>query len=310
MTHSSYHIPVLPHEAIARLAIRPGGTYVDLTFGGGGHTRLLLEQLAGGQLWAFDQDDDARLEAEKIDDPRFHFIQGNFRFFGRLLRAEGIQQVDGILADLGVSSHQLDQKERGFSTRFEGPLDMRMYPGNPRSAADLLHTLSRKGLTHIFRTYADIKNAEKLAAKIIAGRRIRPVRTTQALLEVIADCGPRIQRYQYSAKVFQALRIAVNDERGALEEMLEQLPGMLASHGRVVIISYHSGEDRLVKRFFQYGNVAGKAEKDFYGNLMRPLEPLHRRVGKASQQEVMRNSRARSARIRDAEKKSDKGTQK
>lgn len=302
MSSDYHHTPVLLRESLAHLAIQPEGTYVDLTFGGGGHARHILDQLKGGSLWAFDQDEAARREAEKINDPRFHFIQGNFRFFTPFLRAQGITQVDGILADLGISSHQLDQEKRGFAARLEGPLDMRMYQGAEETAADLLNKSSLAELTHIFRLYSDIRNAYKLAQTLIARRKMGKITTTQELVHAIENCILPKRRYQYLAKVFQALRIAVNDEMGALEEMLQQLPNLLAPNGRVVILSYHSGEDRLVKRFFQYGNIEGKPQKDFYGNLSRPLRPLQRQVGKPTEEEITRNNRARSARLRAAEK--------
>ncbi|MEM9737781.1 MAG: 16S rRNA (cytosine(1402)-N(4))-methyltransferase RsmH [Bacteroidota bacterium] len=293
-----YHIPVMLHDALDGLLLKPGGIYVDLTFGGGGHSISLLKRLKEGALWAFDQDPDALLEAKKIEDPRFHFIRANFRFFAPILRSLGVDRVDGILVDLGTSSHQLNQANRGFAARLDGTLDMRMHATGELTASKVVNSFSQQQLVKIFQDYSDITNSKRLAREIVQARQIQPIHTTAQLREAIHSCLPPYRDYQYLAKVFQALRIAVNDEIQALEAMMADVPNMLNPRGRWVVISYHSGEDRVVKRFIQYGNKTGKPKKDFYGNLIRPLEPVYRKVLKPTQEEIKLNNSARSARMR------------
>ena len=293
-----YHQPVMLAESMEGLNIKPDGVYVDLTFGGGGHAKAILQRLEKGVLFAFDQDPDAKIEAAKITDPRFFFIQGNFRFFAHFLRANQIEQVDGILADLGTSSHQLDSSERGFAARLEGPLDMRMHQEGDLTAAMILNTYTPLQLLHIFKTHGDIKRAKHLVSQIIKWRDQDPFRMISDLKKSVEPCLPKGRDYKYLAKVFQALRIVVNDEMGALYATLDQIPPMLAPEGRLVVIAYHSGEDRPVKHFIKTGNVDGHLTKDFYGNITRPLVPLHSKTLVPTAEELQHNNRARSARMR------------
>ena len=298
-SHYDYHQPVMCQEAMEALKIKPSGIYLDLTFGGGGHACALLEQLGPeGSLWAFDQDPDALKQANQLKDSRFHFIQANFRYCSRFLHFFGITKVDGILVDLGVSSHQIDTPERGFSTRFKGPLDMRMSCQGKRTAATLIKEYERKKLVDLFRRYGDLHNAHKLVACLRDGDRIPT--TTQELMSTITPLLPKQRSYQYAAKVFQALRIEVNDELGALRSLLEQLPLLLKPGGQVVFLTYHAGEDRLVKRFLRSGNFLGQAKKDPFGTLLRPLEPCQSKPLKPTLNEIVKNNRARSARLRSA----------
>ncbi len=285
---------------IEGLAIDPNGIYVDLTFGGGGHSREILKQLDKGHLYGFDQDSDA--EANIPDDDKFTFIQANFRDFRKYLRLYGVQQVDGILADLGISSHQIDEPTRGFSTRFEGDLDMRMSSGMDISAKEVLNTCEESKLHKIFGIYGEIKNAKTLAQAVVSERTMKPFSTTEGFKELLKRFAPRGKEYKYFAQVFQALRIEVNDEMGALEDMLKQTVDALKPEGRLVIMSYHSLEDRLVKNFLAKGKFQGDVEKDFYGNLIRPLEPVTRKALIASPEEIQQNNRARSAKLRIAKK--------
>lgn len=296
-----YHIPVMLQECIEALNIDPDGVYVDLTFGGGGHSTAILEQLsANGKLYAFDQDPDA--SENNINDPRFKLIAANFRHFPKYLKLHGVKSVNGILADLGVSSHQIDEAERGFSTRFEGDLDMRMDQKGEKTAASVINTYEEKALIHVFSAYGEIRNSRTLAAAIIDERNIEPINTTTQLNEIIRPLGRRGRENQYLAQVYQALRIEVNDEMTSLEEMLSATEAMLKPGGRLVIMSYHSLEDRPVKFYINTGNLRGRQEKDFYGNLLRPLTPVNRKPILASEEELMRNNRARSAKLRIAEK--------
>lgn len=285
---------------IEGLAIDPNGIYVDLTFGGGGHSQEILKQLDKGHLYGFDQDSDA--EANVPDDDKFTFIQANFRDFRKYLRLYGVQQVDGILADLGISSHQIDEPTRGFSTRFEGGLDMRMSSGMDISAKEVLNTYEESKLHKIFGIYGEIKNAKTLAQAVVSERTMKPFSTTEGFKELLKRFAPRGKEFKYFAQVFQALRIEVNDEMGALEDMLKQTVDALKPEGRLVIMSYHSLEDRLVKNFLAKGKFQGDVEKDFYGNLIRPLEPVTRKALIASQEEIQQNNRARSAKLRIAKK--------
>ena len=301
MTALPYHIPVMLGPCIEGLAIDPNGIYIDLTFGGGGHSREILKHLDKGHLYGFDQDVDA--EANIPEDARFTFIQANFRDFRKYLRLYGVSQVDGILADLGISSHQIDEPKRGFSTRFEGELDMRMSSGMDISAKDVLNTYEEGKLHKIFGIYGEIKNAKTLAQAVVSQRAAGQFETTAYFKALLQKYAPRGKEFKYFAQVFQALRIEVNDEMGALEDMLKQTVEALKPGGRLVVMSYHSLEDRLVKNFINKGKFQGEVEKDFYGNLLRPLEPIHRKALIADEEEIQRNNRARSAKLRIAEKK-------
>jgi 16S rRNA (cytosine1402-N4)-methyltransferase len=300
MTVYNYHIPVMLEPCIEGLDIDPNGVYVDLTFGGGGHSKEILKRLEKGHLYGFDQDADA--EANVPDDPRFTFIQANFRDFRKYLRLYEVTKVDGILADLGISSHQIDEPTRGFSTRFEGELDMRMSAAMSISAKDVLNTYDEGQLHKIFGIYGEVKNAKTLAQAIVAQRAISPFTTTESFKSLLQRYAPRGKEFKYFAQVFQALRIEVNDEMGALEDMLMQTIEVLKPGGRLVVMSYHSLEDRLVKNFINKGKFQGEVEKDFYGNLIRPLEPVVRKAIVASSGEIQINSRARSAKLRIAKR--------
>ena len=300
MSTPAYHIPVMLDPCIEGLAILPGGVYVDVTFGGGGHAKAILARLEGGQLFGFDQDSDALANAPQ--DPRFNFVQANFRDIKRYLRLHGIKQVDGILADLGISSHQIDAPERGFSTRFQGDLDMRMNQSAELSAKELLATADEGRLHKILGMYGEIKNAKTLAQSIVAERSVKPFTTTEGFTAFLKRFAPRGKEFKYYAQVFQALRIEVNDELGALEELLLSAVELLKPEGRLVVMSYHSLEDRLVKSLMIKGKFQGEVEKDFYGNLIRPLEPVSRGAITASEEELALNPRARSAKLRIAKK--------
>ena len=300
MSTPVYHIPVMLDPCIEGLAILPGGVYVDVTFGGGGHAKAILARLEGGQLFGFDQDSDALANAPQ--DPRFTFVQANFRDIKRYLRLHGIKQVDGILADLGISSHQIDAPERGFSTRFQGDLDMRMNQSAELSAKELLATADEGRLHKILGMYGEIKNAKTLAQSIVAERSVKPFTTTEGFTAFLKRFAPRGKEFKYYAQVFQALRIEVNDEMGALEELLLSAVELLKPEGRLVVMSYHSLEDRLVKSLMIKGKFQGEVEKDFYGNLLRPLEPVSRGAITASEEELALSSRVRSAKLRIAKK--------
>lgn len=300
MSTPAYHIPVMLDPCIEGLVILPNGVYVDVTFGGGGHSKAILARLEGGQLFGFDQDSDALANAPQ--DPRFTFVQANFRDIKRYLRLHGIKQVDGILADLGISSHQIDAPERGFSTRFQGDLDMRMNQSAELSAKELLATADEGRLHKILGMYGEIKNAKTLAQSIVAERSVKPFTTTEGFTAFLKRFAPRGKEFKYYAQVFQALRIEVNDEMGALEELLLSAVELLKPEGRLVVMSYHSLEDRLVKSLMIKGKFQGEVEKDFYGNLLRPLEPVSRGSITASEEELALNPRARSAKLRIAKK--------
>lgn len=295
-----YHIPVMLDACVSGLAIQPDGVYVDLTFGGGGHAQEILNHLKNGHLYGFDQDPDAEVNAP--DDSRFTFVMANFRDLQRYLKIYGVTKVDGILADLGISSHQIDMAERGFSTRFEGKLDMRMSQSGEQTAADILNHYSEEKLHRIFGMYGEIKNAKTLAKAVVAGRAMQRFESIQEFRSLLDKHAPRGKYAKYSAQVFQALRIEVNQEMAALEEMLEQSIAMLKPGGRLVVMSYHSLEDRMVKNFMAKGKLHGELEKDFYGNPVRPLEPITRKAVMASAEEIGLNSRARSAKLRIAKK--------
>lgn len=298
--NSTYHTPVMLDACIDGLNINPEGTYIDVTFGGGGHSRAIFEKLTTGQLIAFDQDPDARKNA--WDDPRFHFIAANFRYLKNHLRALGITKVDGILADLGVSSHQFDQPERGFSIRSDQPLDMRMNPADESNAQTIIKDYEVDELTHIFRKYGEIKNAYRVADAIVKHRYSSPIKTTGELVGVIRNFAPKNKHNQFLAQVFQAIRIEVNKEMQALEEFLLQTSDILKADGRLVVMSYHSLEDRLVKNFMKRGNLDGSIKKDFFGNLLKPFEEINRKPITASEEEIQQNKRARSAKLRIAKR--------
>jgi 16S rRNA (cytosine1402-N4)-methyltransferase len=297
-----YHQPVLLQECIEGLQIKPEGTYVDITFGGGGHSKAILEKLNGGKLFSFDQDGDAAENAKAITDPAFTFIEANFRHIRRYLKLYGALQVDGILADLGVSSHQIDSAERGFSTRFQADLDMRMDRGASLTAKTVVNIYTEDQLHKIFGMYGEVRNAKTLASTIVKERFARPIGTVNELKAILGKFAPRGRENKYYAQVFQALRIEVNEELRVLEEFLEQSVLLLKPGGRLVVMSYHSLEDRLVKNFINKGKFSGEAEKDMYGNVLVPLRPVNKKPVEASEEEVARNNRARSAKLRIAEK--------
>ncbi|NIK74547.1 16S rRNA (cytosine1402-N4)-methyltransferase [Thermonema lapsum] len=306
---SHYHEPVMLKEVLAFVPAftepKESLLFLDLTFGGGGHSRAILQNMPErAALWAFDQDSDAAMQAKQITDPRFRFFQANFRFFGQFLEAQAQEGADFILADLGVSSHQFDTPERGFSFRFpQEPLDMRMNRQAPLSAADILNNYSAEELQRVLSWYGEVKNARTLAKSILAARSVRPLRTVADLNAVIEKHAPRHKAQQYFAKVYQAIRIEVNDEMGALREMLKQAAKYLRPGGRIVVISYHSLEDRLVKHFFATGSFRGQEPpRDLYGNLLTPLQPVTRKALGPSEEEIRRNPRARSAKLRVAER--------
>ncbi|EAZ81368.1 16S rRNA (cytosine(1402)-N(4))-methyltransferase RsmH [Algoriphagus machipongonensis] len=300
MTESVYHIPVMLPQCTEGLAIDPNGIYVDVTFGGGGHSREILKHLDKGHLYGFDQDEDAIANIPESEN--FTFVQANFRDLKRYLRLHGVKKVDGILADLGISSHQIDEPSRGFSTRFSGDLDMRMNQSAELSAKEVLNTYEAHQLHKVFGIYGEIRNAKTLAQAVVSERAAQPFETTEGFTAFLKKYAPRGKDFKYYAQVFQALRIEVNDEMGALEEMLLDSVDLLKPEGRLVVMSYHSLEDRLVKNLIQKGKFQGEVEKDFYGNMIRPLEPVTRKAVIADEEEVARNPRARSAKLRVAKK--------
>jgi len=303
MSESTYHTSVLLHECLAGLAIKPDGIYVDVTFGGGGHSKAILEKLGpNGKLFAFDQDPDAWKQADLIDDERLTLITANFRYLEKYLRLQGMKQVDGILADFGVSSFQLDAAERGFSTRFDGPLDMRMGPSAALSAAEVLNTYSAADLQKLFGMYGEIKNAKTLALAVVQARTQKPLETTGEFKEILFKLAPRNKEFRYFAQAFQAIRIEVNQELKVIEEFLEQTPKVLADGGRLCVISFHSLEDRLVKNFIRTGDCFGKEDKDLFGVVHKPLESEIRKPITASENELKENPRSRSAKLRIASK--------
>ncbi len=291
------------HECIDGLHIDPAGTYVDVTFGGGGHSKAILAKLGPkGRLFSFDQDPDAWEQAEKIDDERLTLITANFRHIEKYLRLHRVKQVDGILADFGVSSFQLDAPERGFSIRFDGPLDMRMGPSASMTAAELLNSYSADELQRILGMYGEVKNARTLAQAIIQARTRKALETTQEFKEILNKLAPKHREFKYFAQVFQAIRIEVNQELAVIEEFLAQAPAVLKPEGRLVIMSFHSLEDRLVKNFIKAGNVQGKEDKDLFGVVHRPFESVIRKPITASEEELKLNPRSRSAKLRIASK--------
>lgn len=299
-TSNSYHIPVLLHAAVRGLHINPKGFYVDVTFGGGGHSREILQHLSDGKLFAFDQDADAK--ANVPDDDRFTFIPRNFSHLQQALHDLGIEKVNGILADLGVSSHQFDDPKRGFSIRSDMPLDMRMNAAQSLSAIEVVNDYETDELKTILRNYGEVENAGRLVFAIEQKRKQKRIETTGELLELISKVAPRQKEKQYQAKVFQAIRIEVNQELEVLKAFLEQSLNVLEPGGRLVVISYHSLEDRLVKNFMKSGKFSGEVEKDFYGNPQKPFEEITRKPIVPDEAETEQNPRARSAKLRIAEK--------
>lgn len=298
---SEYHIPVMLQECMDGLDIKPNGIYVDVTFGGGGHSSEILSLLGpSGRLFAFDQDPAALENA--LDDDRFRLIHQNFRHFKNNLRFAGVTQVDGILADLGISSRQIDDASRGFSTRFDADLDMRMGQVGDLDAKKIVNEYSEEELHRIFGMYGEIINAKTLAKAIVASRLIEPVLTINQLKAIAEKVAPKRKENKYYAQLFQALRIEVNKELEALEAFLQQTVDVLRPGGRLVVMSYHSLEDRLVKNFMQKGKFRGDVEKDFYGNEIKPFKLINRKVITASDDEIEKNARARSAKLRVAEK--------
>jgi 16S rRNA (cytosine1402-N4)-methyltransferase len=300
---SEYHVPVMLKECVEGLSINPSGTYVDVTFGGGGHSTEILKHLnSEGRLFGFDQDSDAKVNAEKIQNRSFTFVQANFRHIKRYLKLYGVKQVDGILADLGISSHQIDEPSRGFSTRAEADLDMRMDMNSPLKAMDVVNEYSEAQLHKILGMYGEVKNAKTLAAAIVSERFSKPFKTTAELIQLLDKLAPRHREYKYYAQVFQAIRIEVNDEMGALEDFLVQSAEVLKPGGRLVVESYHSLEDRMVKNFIVKGKIFGDVDKDFFGNQLKPYAAVNRKPMIANDEELKENKRARSAKLRIAER--------
>jgi len=295
-----YHLPALLKESIAGLNLRPDGIYVDVTFGGGGHSRAILEKLTSGRLVAFDQDSDAAANA--INDERFTLLAQNFRYLKNNLRYIGIDSIDGLIADLGVSFHQFDEQGRGFSFRGDAELDMRMNRQSTVRASDILRTYEEERLADIFYNYGELTISRRLASAIVKARAAKPVATVSDLAAALTGLVPPREENKFWARLFQSLRIEVNGELDALKEMLSQALQVLKPGGRIAIITYHSLEDRLVKNFFRSGNFEGESEKDFYGNVSAPLRAVNRKVIVPSEEEIRSNSRARSARLRIAEK--------
>lgn len=301
VTAGTYHIPVLCDQTIDLLQINPEGTYVDVTFGGGGHSRAIMSRLGeGGRLLGFDQDMDAY--NNRIDDARFIFVRSNFRYLSNFLRYHAIDGVDGILADLGVSSHHFDDQTRGFSFRFDGNLDMRMNQHAGKSAADVVNTYSEEALADVFYLYGELKSARKIARAIVNNRSKSAITEVQDLLRVLQPYVGRDKEKKELAQIFQALRIEVNDEMVALQKLLQSSLEALKPGGRMAVLTYHSLEDRLVKNFFRSGNLEGKIEKDFYGNVLSPWKLVNNKVIVADEQELTQNPRSRSAKLRVAEK--------
>ena len=298
----TYHVPVLLKESVDGMNICPNGTYVDVTFGGGGHSREILSRLEkDGRLLGFDQDEDA--ERNIVDDPRFIFVRSNFRYLHNFLRYHDIEKVDAILADLGVSSHHFDDSERGFSFRFDGALDMRMNKRAGLTAADVVNTYAEERLADIFYLYGELKNSRKLASVIVKARANGQIKTIGEFLEIIKPLFGREREKKELAKVFQALRIEVNQEMEALKEMLTAATEALKPGGRLVVITYHSLEDRMVKNIMKTGNVEGKTTQDFFGNLQTPFKLVNNKVIVPDEEEIERNPKSRSAKLRNAKKK-------
>ncbi len=293
---SDYHSPVLLKECLEGLNIEPNGTYVDVTYGGGGHSAAILKNLNEGKLIAFDQDPDSL--PNKAEDDQLILVNQNFKYLKNSLRLYRAMPIDGLLADLGVSSHQFDEGSRGFSFRFDGPLDMRMNPGIAQSAADILQTYEADELKKLFRLYGEIRNPFRLVKVILEARENGPIDTTGKLRELASKLALPHKQNQFLAQVFQALRIEVNKELDVLKSLLNQTEEVMRPGARLVVISYHSLEDRLVKNYMRSGNFEGELDKDLYGNILRPFEPLNRKVIVPQEEEIKVNNRARSARLR------------
>jgi len=299
-----YHTPVLLNESIKGLNIRPDGIYVDVTFGGGGHSKALLKQLGpNGRLYGFDQDEDA--EKNIVNDKRFTFVRSNFRYISNFMRYYGVEKVDGILADLGVSSHLFDDSERGFSFRFNGTLDMRMNKKAELNAADVINNYTEERLADIFYLYGELKNSRKLSSVIIKARSKQQIYTIGEFLEIIKPFIGKEREKKDLAKIFQAIRIEVNHEMDALKEMLDSTIRLLAPQGRLVVITYHSLEDRIVKNIMKSGAADGRIKQDFFGNIQSPYQIINNKVITPTDEEIEQNPRARSAKLRIAEKKGD-----
>lgn len=296
-----YHVPVLLNESIEGLAILPKGTYIDVTFGGGGHSRAILSKLdKDGHLYGFDQDKET--ENNVPHDDRFTFILSNFRFLKNWMRYYGVEKVDGILADLGVSSHHFDEASRGFSFRQDGPLDMRMNQDGEKTAADIVNTYDEEKLAQIFYLYGEIKNSRRLAALIVSGRKEKMINTVEDFIKVVTPLLSRNREKKDLAKIFQALRMEVNQELDALREMLDSAVEILKPKGRLVVLTYHSLEDRIVKNMMRSGRADGIVEKDFYGNLLSPMHAVNNKVILPDMEEEERNPRSRSAKLRIGER--------
>ena len=296
----TYHKPVMLAECLEGLNINPGGIYVDVTFGGGGHSKAILDKIKTGRLLGFDQDPDANANA--LDDKRFTLVNHNFEYLKNYLEYHKAIPVNGLLADLGISSHQIDQPERGFSTRFDAQLDMRMDKDSANTAKDIINNRSEKDLHKIFGMYGEITNARELARCVVMARNSKPINTTTELKEAIKPCVKRGKENKYYAQVFQALRIEVNRELEVLKSLLTQSAEVMEKGGRLVVMSYHSLEDRLVKNFINKGKFSGEIEKDFYGNDIKPFKAINRKAITASEEEIAENPRARSAKLRIAER--------
>ncbi len=302
MEEQTYHVPVLLKESVEGMNLQPGGIYVDVTFGGGGHSKEILRQGDSTiRLFSFDQDEDA--ERNIVDDKRFTFVRSNFRYLHNFLRYHNVEEVDAVLADLGVSSHHFDDSERGFSFRFDGKLDMRMNKRAGMTAAEVVNTYDEERLANIFYLYGELKNSRKLASAITKARSNKQIVTIGDFLDIVKPMFGREREKKELAKVFQALRIEVNQEMEALKEMLYAATEALKPGGRLVVITYHSLEDRMVKNMMKTGNIEGKAEQDFFGNVQTPFRLVNNKVIVASDEEVARNPRSRSAKLRIAEKK-------
>ena len=299
--NTTYHIPVMLHECIEGLTINPDGVYVDVTFGGGGHSKEIYKKLSSkGKLIVFDQDPDAKNNAWEADN--FYFVAANFAFISNHLRLLGIKHVDGILADLGVSSHQFDEETRGFSIRTNAPLDMRMNKHGELSAKSVVNEYDEFELVKIFRSYGELSNARKIAGEIVKARASKKINTTNELMEVLGKCAPKFKEHKFFAQVFQAIRIEVNQELEVLEKFLEQTADVMAPGGKLVVMSYHSLEDRLVKNYMKRGSIHGEITKDFFGNVLKPFTEVNRHPIIPNEQEIEINTRARSAKLRIAEK--------
>ena len=301
-TARGYHVPVLLNESIEGLNVKEGGTYVDVTFGGGGHSRAILQKLGGsGHLYSFDQDADA--ERNIIDQPNFTFVRSNFRYLKNWMRYYGVEHVDGILADLGVSSHHFDDETRGFSFRFNAPLDMRMNKRAGKTAADILNNYSEEQLADVFYLYGELRNARRIAAAIAKARQEKPIDMTSDLEQAVGSLFKREREKKDTARLFQALRIEVNQEMSALKEMLLAATEVLGVGGRLSVITYHSLEDRLVKNVMRCGNAEGKLHQDFFGRIETPFRLINNKVITPTAEEQAANPRSRSAKLRIAEKK-------